>query len=129
MALDEHTLLVRDNLDVPPGVVVRASVLATGHARLGAGSRVLGRFKGVRGVHVERGAFVRGAVTSERSVYLADGVRVRGAVQTGGDALIGRGCVIGTPSEAVTLAAARLRVGVGTTVYGTVCASEHGEVH
>ncbi|MGD8415132.1 MAG: hypothetical protein PVF33_12915 [Candidatus Latescibacterota bacterium] len=120
--------LVSGRLEIPPGKIVRADLVATGAVRIGTGAHVVGNVKSHRDMTLERGVEVDGSVVSGCNIRFEEGCRIYGPAMAERSIYIGGGTVIGTASMPTTVTAENIVVEPGVVAHGTVWAHVEGRV-
>jgi hypothetical protein len=119
-------VLVRGDLTVPDGHVVREALVVTGTLRLGARARVEGDVKARGDVVVGPGAAGAGHGVAEGDVWLEAGAEVEGAVAAEGALELGPGARVGRPGRPASAAGRRVLAAAGARVHGTLWALGEG---
>lgn len=117
-----------DSLDVDDHTTWRGDLVLQGDLWLGTGCRAVGSLKAHGIIVADTGCTVDGNIVAEGGIALGEGCSVRGSVISETAIVLSAGCVIGAPGHPATVSAPRIEVGAGVTVYGTVWASEQGNV-
>jgi predicted acyltransferase (DUF342 family) len=118
--------LVRRDLEVPAGALVRTDLVATGGATVGRGARIEGSIKSHGDLRLEEGCEVVGSVVSERDVILGRGCRVLGPILAERTVHLHEGSTAGTLERLTTISASRILAHTGAVAHGTVWAREEG---
>lgn len=124
-AMGPNYLRIEDDLVVPAGRVLNASIIATGNIIVEEGARINGSVKAHEDVVVRGGGVIHGAATARGRVLVESGARVTGPIISEGAVLI-QSAVVGRPGTKITVTAPVVRLKPGATVYGTIMASENG---
>src|SRR4030095_14780262 len=97
-----------------------------GEVRCASSARVRGSVKAHRGIVVEPGAAIGGALIAALDVDVGAHSVVRGPVIADRDIDIGTGCRLGSSDMTTSVVAPDIRVAPGAIVFGTVWARRKG---
>ncbi len=97
-----------------------------GDLRISEGCRAIGRVRAQGDVNVDAGTLLMGSIECRGVLRIHGGNQIGGALRSAQAIHIGPGCVIGTPSQPVTVLAPEVTLGLGTVVHGRVVAGPLG---
>jgi predicted acyltransferase (DUF342 family) len=126
--VDGARWLVRRDVRVPAGALVRSDVVVLGAARIGRRARIEGGIKSHGTLFLEEDVVVEGSVVSDRSVVLSKGCRVLGPILAEETIYIHPGAIAGTPDKPTTVSAWTILVALGAVCHGTMWARNEGRV-
>ena len=125
IALGANYWRVRGDLEIPPDTSLGGSLIVIGNVVIGAGARVQGSIKAHGTMHVKPGAVVMGSITARGRLVIEDGARLSGPVISESVVVVGA-AVVGMANTRTTVAAPRVTLRPGATVYGAVMAADGG---
>lgn len=120
--------LIRGDCVLAPHSLYTKSLIVTGLLTVSEGTTVIGDIKARAGIHMEKSASVRGAVTCEKTIHLGRQAQAWGPLVSETDIFISSGAVVGLPDALTTVSALNIIAVSGSTVHGTVWAHEIGMV-
>lgn len=123
----EARRVVRGNLEIRPGEVVRGDVVARGRVRVGAGAILLGSLKSGKGLVLEDDVQARGSVVSGEGMRIGAGCRIHGPVIAEREMWIESDTHCGEADALTSVCALKIRVREGVVIFGTLWAREAGE--
>lgn len=124
-AMGPNYLRIEDDLIVPAGRLLNASVIATGNIIVEEGACITGSVKAHEDVVVRGGGVINGAATARGRVLVESRARITGPIISERAVLV-QSAVVGRPGSKITISAPVVRLKPGATVYGTIMASENG---
>jgi Polymer-forming cytoskeletal len=128
VGVDGRRRLVEGDVEIRPGEVVAADIIARGKLHVGPGSKVLGSVKSDKDVIVEAGATVTGSLISSGTLHVGPKCRIHGPVLAERRIEIDSGTVCGTTGSLTTLSSPIVDVEEGALFFGTVWARQEGRV-
>ena len=124
-AMGPNYFRIEDDLIVPAGRVLNASVIVTGNLIVEDGARINGSVKAHEEIVVRGGGVIDGAATARGRVLVESGARVSGPIISESAVLV-QSAVVGRPGTKITVSAPVVRLKPGATIYGTIMAAENG---
>ncbi len=125
IALGANYWRVRGDLVIPANSSLSGSLIVLGNVVVGEGARVQGSIKAHGTMHLKPGAVVMGSITARGRLVVEDGARLSGPVISETTVVIGA-AVVGIASTRTTVAAPRVTLRPGATIYGAVMAADGG---
>jgi cytoskeletal protein CcmA (bactofilin family) len=119
--LGEGYWRVLGDVEIPPGVLLEGSLVATGSVLVGENALVRGAIKAQELLVVCRGAEVEGALSAWQGIGIEAGARVAGPVIAEEDITI-EAATVGFPGVRTTVVGHAVTLAPGATLHGAVMA-------
>ena len=116
---------VKGDLVVTSDTSLAGSIIVIGDVIVSEGARVEGSIKAHGTIHVKSGAVVMGSLAARGRIVIEDGARLSGPIISESLVIIGA-AVVGIASMRTTVAAPRIELRTGATIYGAVMAADGG---
>jgi cytoskeletal protein CcmA (bactofilin family) len=120
--------LFTDSVQIGPRRFLSHNIVVWGDLHLGDGCQVQGSIKVHGKVVLGAGVRVEGSIVAHRNIEMGIGCRANGPILAERDIHVGSRCQIGDSMKPATIRARRIYLHMGSTIHGTVWATERGEV-
>jgi len=116
------------DFEVQAGQVFLSNLVVRGNLRIGTGAVIRGSVKSERELILESGVSVEGSLISSSRLEIGAGCKVHGPVIAERTALIKAGSCCGTLLHPTTVSAPNIEIDPGVIIFGTLWAREQGQV-
>lgn len=120
--------LVHGRAEIPTRHFFDGDIVASADVKLGSGAHIRGSIKSNGDMFLGTGVIIEGSVFSAGDLYVGPGCRIKGPVVAERVLYIETGTIIGSESLPTCVNAPQIQIETGSTVFGTVWASEEASV-